>query len=208
MYVPTHFQTEDPGTLEAFIRANNFGVLVSVHEGIPIASHLPFLYDRNAGGSGMLIGHMARGNPQWRSLANGQTVLGIFQGPHAYISPTWYASPGVPTWNYAVAHVYGKAKLVEEDGALWRILERLVGFHESGNLNPWKPELSSEMRVRMLGAIMGFEIEITEIQGKFKLNQNRSREDQRGVVAQLAQAGSDSAKALAKLMTANLDRQP
>ena len=156
----------------------------------------------------MLIGHMARGNPQWRSLANGQTVLGIFQGPHAYISPAWYSSPGVPTWNYAVAHVYGKAKLVEEDGALWGILERLVDFHESGNLNPWKPELSPEVRVRLLGAIVGFEIEVTEIQGKFKLSQNRSREDQRGVVAQLAQADSDSATALAELMAANPNRQP
>jgi transcriptional regulator len=208
VYVPEHFKEEDAERLEALIRAYNFGVLVSVHEGQPIASHLPFLYDRRAGNHGRLIGHMARGNPQWKSLADGQTVLAVFQGPHAYISPAWYESPGVPTWNYAVAHLYGKAALVEEPHALERIVRRLTAFHEPGDPEAGAPEVSPEVWTRLLGMIVGIEIEVMEIQGKFKLNQNRSREDQRLVAEALARGGSESATALAGLMGANLERTP
>ena len=205
MYLPGHFTESDPDRLEALIQGNSFGVLVSVHEGLPVASHLPFLYDRHAGVHGRLIGHMARGNSQWKSLADGQTVLAVFQGPHAYISPSWYESPGVPTWNYAVAHLYGKAALVEERDALEDIVRRLTAFHEHGGREAGAPGVSPEMWSRLLGMIVGFEIEVTEVQVKFKLNQNRSREDQRRVVEALTQGGSESATALARLMAANLE---
>ena len=205
MYLPAHFTESNPDQLEALIQENSFGVLVSVHEGLPVASHLPLLYDRHAGAHGRLIGHMARSNSQWKSLADGQTVLAVFQGPHAYISPSWYESPGVPTWNYAVAHLYGKAALVEERDALEGIVRRLTAFHEHGDREAGAPGVSSEMWSRLLGMIVGFEIEVTEIQGKFKLNQNRSREDQRRVVEALGRGGSQSATALARLMAANLE---
>jgi transcriptional regulator len=208
MYVPEHFKEEGADRLETLIQAYSFGVLVSVHEGLPIASHLPFLYDRHVGKNGRLIGHMARGNPQWKSLADGQTVLAIFQGPHAYISPAWYESPGVPTWNYAVAHLYGKATLVEDQHALEKVVQRLTAFHEQDDREAGAPGVSPEIWSRLLGMIVGFEIEVTEIQGKFKLNQNRSREDQRRVAETLARGGSESATALARLMTANLERTP
>jgi transcriptional regulator len=205
MYLPAHFIENDPARLETLIRGNSFGVLVSVHEGLPVASHLPLLYDRHVGKNGRLIGHMARGNPQWKSLADGQTVLAIFQGPHAYISPSWYESPGVPTWNYAVAHLYGKAALIEERDALEGIVRRLTAFHEPGAGEAGAPGVSPEMWSRLLGMIVGFEIEVAEIQGKFKLSQNRSREDQRRVAEALGRAESPSGTALARLMTANLD---
>jgi transcriptional regulator len=208
MYVPGPFQELDLDRLEALIRANSFGVLVSVHDGRPIASHVPFLFERGGGSNGTLIGHLARANPQWHSLADGQTVLAIFQGPHAYISPSWYESPGVPTWNYAVVHLYGKARLVEEEGLVWGIVERLTRLHEAGTADPWSPALSPDVRTRLLGGIVGFEIAVAEVQGKFKLNQNRSAEDQRRVAERLTQTGSDSALALARLMASNLPTTP
>ena len=100
MYVPSHFAESDPATLHDFIERYSFGLLVSQVDAVPFATHLPFLLDRTAGPHGMLIGHMARANPHWESLRD-QTALAVFSGPHAYISPTWYAAANVvPTWNY------------------------------------------------------------------------------------------------------------
>jgi transcriptional regulator len=205
MYVPEYFKEDDPERIEALIRAHSFGLLISVQEGLPCASHLPFLYDRSAGGHGKLIGHMARSNPQWNSLAHGQKVLAIFQGPHAYVSPAWYSMPGVPTWNYAVAHLYGLPRLIEDEGALEGIVQRLTAVHESMYREPWIPHLSGERWSRLLGMIIGFEIEVTEIQGKFKLSQNRPLDDQRRVIEQLERSGSQLASGVARLMAANLD---
>jgi transcriptional regulator len=104
MYIPTQFKEENFERLVTLIEDYSFGTLVSTHEGLPFVSHLPFLFEKDAATPGKLIGHMARANPQWQHLAQGQTVLAVFQGPHAYVSPTWYAAQGVPTWNYAVVH--------------------------------------------------------------------------------------------------------
>src|SRR5262245_55708329 len=104
MYIPTAFAETDPGTLFGFIEAYSFGLLVSTHQGGPFASHLPLLLEREAGPHGTLLGHMARANPQWHDL-DGQEVLAVFSGPHAYVSPTWYESEQVvPTWNYVAVH--------------------------------------------------------------------------------------------------------
>ncbi len=205
MYIPEHFKEDHPERIEALIREHSFGLLVSVQEGLPCASHLPFLYDRSAGGHGKLIGHMARSNPQWESLAQGQPVLAIFQGPHAYISPAWYGTPGVPTWNYAVAHLYGLAHLIQDQRALEGIVQQLTAVHESTYREPWVPHLLGERGSRLLEMIIGFEIEVTEIQGKFKLSQNRPLDDQRRVIEQLERSGSDLESAVARLMAANLD---
>ena len=114
MYVPTAFAETDEGKLHEFMQAYSFGLLVSTHGGEPFATHLPFLLDRNAGPHGTLVGHMARANPHWHDL-EGQTVLAVFSGPHAYISPTWYESENVvPTWNYVAVHAYGICRLVND----------------------------------------------------------------------------------------------
>src|SRR5437870_7511814 len=98
MYIPEHFREDDPQRLEAFLRDYSFGALVTVVDGKPFASHLPFMFDAARGEKGMLTGHMARANPQWGHLAGASTVLAIFEGPHTYVSPAWYAHYGVPTW--------------------------------------------------------------------------------------------------------------
>jgi transcriptional regulator len=205
MYLPEAFREEDSTRLEALVRRHSFGTLVSVQGGQPFASHLPLLLDTGLQRHGKLLGHMARSNPQWQSLAQGQRVLAIFQGPHAYVSPSWYRTPGVPTWNYAVVHVYGTARLIENPEALVELVTRLTAISEGDSAAAWTPDLSSEMQQRMLRMIVGFEVDIQEVQGKFKLNQNRSTEDQRRVIQRLRQRGSAGGIAVADLMADNLE---
>ncbi len=205
MYLPEAFRENDSTRLEALVRCHSFGTLVSMHEGHPFASHLPLLLDTGLERHGKLLGHMARSNPQWESLADGQRVLVIFQGPHTYVSPSWYGAPGVPTWNYAVIHVYGTARLIEEPVALGEVLTRLTAVYEGDSATAWTPDLSGEMVQRMLRGIVGFAIDIQDVQGKLKLSQNRSVEDQRRVIERLRQGGSAEGIAVAALMAENLD---
>src|SRR5688572_28495402 len=139
--MPEHFRIDDRERLGAFLRDYSFGALVTVDDGVPFANHLPFIYDSGLGPKGLLSGHMARANPQWRHLVKASSVLAIFEGPHTYISPSWYANPGVPTWNYAVVHVYGKPS-VRDKAAVANIVERLTTIHEAVNAEPWKADLT------------------------------------------------------------------
>lgn len=196
MYLPPHFRETDEAALAAFIDAHSFGALTTVVEGKPFATHVPFLYERE---QRTLHCHIARANPQWTHFAASPDVLVMFLGPHGYISPTWYASAdAVPTWNYAVVHVYGRARAVDDAALTGQHVERLAARYESGSAAPWVPRYDR----RRLAGIVGVEIEITEIQGKLKLSQNRPRADHEGVVAKLRASGTDNDVALAKMMEA------
>ncbi len=204
MYLPEAFAEADLTRLETLVRSYSFGTLVSMHGGRPFATHLPMLLDGGLERHGKLLGHLARANPQWESLADGQCVLAIFEGPHTYVSPSWYSTPGVPTWNYAVVHVYGTARLIEAPEALGELVTRLTAVYEGDSGAAWTPDLSGQMERRLLRAIVGFEIDIQEVQGKRKLNQNRPIADQRGVIERLRQGGSANGLAVAELMEENL----
>ncbi|EQD45419.1 Negative transcriptional regulator [mine drainage metagenome] len=158
MYIPEHFKETNPERIAALIEGHPFGALVTAPDGVPFVSHLPFLFESTAGAHGRLLGHMARANPQWQHLTAASDVLAVFQGPHAYVSPSWYSSPGVPTWNYAVVHLYGKASLIENEAELEALIERLTTAYESPMPNPWKPNLEGERRTKLLNMIVGFEI--------------------------------------------------
>ncbi|MBI2783240.1 MAG: FMN-binding negative transcriptional regulator [Gammaproteobacteria bacterium] len=201
MYLPKHFKETNPEHIAALVQSYPFGALVTAPDGMPFVSHLPLLFDSTAGAHGKLLGHMARANPQWQHLAASGKALAVFQGPHAYVSPSWYASPGVPTWNYAVVHLYGKARLIEDEAKLEGLITRLTHIYESPVPSPWKPDFSGERHAKLLGMIVGFEIEITDVQGKFKLSQNRPAEDQRRVIEALSQSSDPLATSVAKLMT-------
>jgi transcriptional regulator len=196
MYLPKHFVEDDRNGLAAFIDEYAFGVLVTVFEGRPFASHIPFIYER---GANVLLGHVARANPQWQHFSNGADVMVLFQGPHAYVSPSWYLAPGVPTWNYVVAHVYGTAQVLADETRTRSIIERLTEKYERNNNPPWVPQYEQ----RHLDAIVGIEVKVKEVQGKFKLSQNRSAADRAAVVANLKATGSENDAALAKLMERN-----
>jgi transcriptional regulator len=205
MYIPAAFAKTDQATLHCFIEQHSFALLVSQDGAEPMASHLPFLLERDCGPCGRLIGHMARANSQWRS-AVGQKVLVTFAGPHAYISPSWYeADSVVPTWNYTAVHAYGTLRLVEEPAALRDIVARMVTHYEGSRPSPWDLDSQpAEFIERMLAAIVGFEIDIERLEGKWKLSQNQPAERQEKVVRALRQSESPDDLAVADLMQAGL----
>lgn len=201
MYIPASFAEGDVKALHGLMQRHDFATLVTVEDGVPIASHLPFLLEAGAGEKGTLLGHVARANPQWRGFAESAALV-IFSGPHAYVSPTWYAGgPNVPTWNYAVVHAYGRARVIEDPAAARSVIRRLVARHEGGRPDPWSMEsVPGDFVSRLLAAIVVFEIPIQRLEGKFKLNQNKKAEDRDGVVANLRRSGDPGASALADLM--------
>ena len=203
MYVPTSFAENDLETLQELMRRDAFATLVSTQDGVPVASHIPFALDARRGAYGTLLGHVARANPQWRSFGGGEALV-IFQGPHAYVSPTWYAGgDNVPTWNYAVVHAYGLPRLIEDPAAARAVIELLVAAYEGGRRRPWTTATPPASFVeRLLGAIVVFEIPIERLQGKFKLSQNKTEADRAGVIAGLRAEGDAATRALAELMAA------
>jgi len=207
MYLPKSFQIEDLPELHTFIQSFNFATLVTQHDGAPFATHLPFLLDAERGPQGTLLAHLARANPQWRDFAAGAEALVIFQGPHAYISPSWYEThPSVPTWNYAVVHAYGVPRIVEDQATLHHMLETLVDTHEAGFAQPWRMDLPQEYLDKMMRAVVGFEIVITRLEGKLKLSQNRSEHDQQRVAEALGQSRNHLDVDLAEMMGGRADR--
>ncbi|MEP7217410.1 MAG: FMN-binding negative transcriptional regulator [Bacteroidota bacterium] len=200
MYLPAHFRETDRGKLFRFVQEYNFGALVSVHDGLPFATHIPFLLDES-GESGMLTGHIARANPQWRDVEDGREALVIFQGPHGYITPSWYQEElSVPTWNYTAVHIYGVPRIITDPDALLGILERLVERQERGFERQWKFDSSAEWIRSQVTGIIGLEIPIARMEGKLKLNQNRSEEDRVGVIAALGESGHHGDNDLASFM--------
>jgi transcriptional regulator len=144
---------------------------------------------------------MARANPQWQHFLNGQEVLVIFQGPHAYISPSWYkTSPAVPTWNYAAVHAYGMPALITDETRLLALLRETIATYERSFPLPWPGDLPEEFRDRMMRGVVGFEIPLSRIEGKFKLGQNRSAEDRQSIYEALLDSADPTSRALAEMM--------
>jgi len=192
VYIPNCFEVTDKEEIFAFVELNAFGQLISNVGDKPFATHMPFLLSDD---KTKIIGHLALQNPQHSDL-NGQEVLITLQGPHDYISPSWYASPGVPTWNYQAVHIYGNASVFSGIERIKSVVDALTQKYESSFQQPWQPEY----KAAMLSAIVGVEISITEIQCKYKLSQNRSEQDREQVVTQLNEIGS---KELASSMERN-----
>ncbi len=182
LYIPKHFAVSDTDKIAEFLTQNNFGELISVIDGKPFSTHLPFLFDAS---SQTLRMHMAKANPQWKHLNPGQ-VLVVVNGPHGYISPAWYHSPGVPTWNYQAVHIYGIAEPITDQEQLKNIVDGLTIDAEKTHAHPWQPDYAATM----LQGIVGIELSISDIQCKFKLSQNRSGQDQQSVAKALSDAGN------------------
>lgn len=183
MYVPAHFAVSDHEALYRLIRDNPFGTLVTSGQQGLDANHLPFELDRQAGGLGVLLGHVARANPVWKDVRDGDEVLVIFRAEDAYVSPNWYPSTQethkqVPTWNYRVVHAAGKVRFRDDEGFLRDVVGRLTTTHEAAQSAPWQmSDAPAEYIESMLKAIVGVEIGITRLVGKFKLSQNREMRD-------------------------------
>lgn len=184
MYIPKHFEIIDEAEIANFIEANSFGQLISLHDAAIVSTHMPFLYDAE---NKVLVGHLAKANPQWQQIQQ-QKVLVTLQGDHSYVSPNWYESAGVPTWNYQAVHIEGTAESFTDPDKLKSVVDTLTLQNESAYPIPWEPDYASSM----LRGIVGIEIAITAIQCKFKLSQNRSAQDQSNVQEQLAIGGHKS----------------
>ncbi len=191
MYLPSHFHETRLEVLHGLMRAHPLATLVTQGANGLVANHFPLEIDADASPHGTLRGHMARANPAWREHPTGTEVLVIFQGPHAYVSPSWYPSKQrdgrvVPTWNYAVVHAYGALRTIEDATWLRGLVGRLTATYEAAQRAPWKVEDAPvDFIDRMLTAIVGFEIPITRVEGKWKMSQNRPAEDRAGVAAGL-----------------------
>lgn len=207
MYVPRPFAEPRPEVLHAFLRQYPLAALVSVSADGLTASHVPLLLDANAG---VLRGHLARANPHWRALAESPSVLALFTGPEHYVTPSWYPSKAehgkvVPTWNYTAVHVSGRARVFEDKAELLAFLERLTAEQESAFAQPWRVEdAPSEYVANLADAIVGVEIAIERVEGKWKLSQNRPEVDRAGVLHGLEELDSERSRSVADLMKKRL----
>jgi len=200
LYVPRAFQAGDVAAVE-LLRKHPFATLVTPAGPEPFISHLPLEYRAGDGDHGALLGHVARANAHWRNFGTGASIA-IFHGPHAYVSPSWYAAPAtaVPTWNYAVAHVHGRVEIMTEPAELRALLEALIGRYEADRAQPWRLQLEGAALTAMLDAIVGFRLTIDRIEVKLKLSQNRDAEDRERVIAALRAEGYADADASAEWM--------
>ena len=199
MYIPEHFRVESAATALAFMRANPFTILVSQNSAEPFATHVPVVI-RETGGQIRIRGHVAKANPHWRYLQEQRRCLVIFHGPHAYISPTHYETrENVPTWNYGAVHAYGEARTFAEISELLDMLDDLIPTFEAAYAEQWS-SLSEPYRQRMLSHVVGFEIAVDRLESKFKLSQNRTRQEQQNVIDSLSRSSDTAISGTAELM--------
>jgi transcriptional regulator len=199
MYIPEHFRVRHDADAVAFMRANSFAILISSTDAGPFATHLP-LFVRTEEEKFILHGHVAKANPHWRYLEQHPECLTIFHGPHSYISPSNYgAHESVPTWNYAAVHVYGNAHIFDSEQDVHNMLDELMETFEPAYREQWEG-LSEKYREDMLRQIVGFEIVATKIEGKFKLSQNRTRQDQSNVIKSLENDADTVVSGVARMM--------
>ena len=206
MYVPSHFEETRPEVLRQLIHDHSLAALVTLgSEGLN-ANHIPLELDPVPAPFGTLRGHVARGNPVWRDFSRDVEALAVFQGPQAYISPAWYQTKRetgkvVPTYNYIVVHAYGPMRIIEDRAWLRGLVERLTNRYEAGRAEPWKvTDAPADFVEQMLGAIIGIEIPLTRLVGKWKVSQNRPSVDRDGVVTGLREMNDRAAQAMSGLV--------
>ena len=205
MYISKLYREEDRSKILEFLRQNEFATLVTYDGEKPTASHL-LMEVAEAGEALFINGHMSRVNPLWKTFEQNPEVLVIFQGPHTYISPTWYNHVNVPTWNYQAIHVYGSPRIVTDQEEYRAMLARLVARHE-GAASAYRLEtLDSEFVAKQMQGTVGFQIAVTRIEANYKLSQNRNDEDYHNVIARLHEREDEMSHQVAEAMTQNRPR--
>lgn len=205
MYVPPKYRISDDAAIDGFLRAHGFATLVSHGPGGLMATHLPLELARDGDGTRLLLGHVSKANPQWRELEAG-AVMAVFLGPHAYVTPTWYDHPNVPTWNYQAVHCSGPVRLVPEREMILPALRRLSDHYEAPPGAPVRFEVDAmpaELREAELKGIVAFAMRVTRVEAAFKLSQNRHEQDHARIARELMVRGDDASRAVARAMAAN-----
>jgi transcriptional regulator len=198
VYIPEFNRIREDATALRFMRAHPFAILVSTAAGRPFATHLPVLV-REVESQCVVSGHVARANPHWQYIGDAESLV-IFHGAHAYISPSLYdLRESVPTWNYAAVHAYGEAGTFSDQARLEELLREMINTFDSAYMTQWS-ELAEKYRSRMLSHIVGFEMRVNRLEGKFKLSQNRSQAEQARIVAALSESEDSAVTEIARLM--------
>lgn len=199
MYIPKLYKNENPEEIQKFLNENGFAILVNQTNGKLWATHVPLVLETNDDGKQILVGHVSKLNPQGESFKTNDEVLAIFSGPHSYISSSWYDHENVPTWNYLAVHVYGKVTILNREETV-NSLKKLVDKYEVNSENPVRVEDLSEKTMREARGIIGFTIEITSIEAKKKLSQNRDDKNYQNIIQELENTKDNQAIAVAEEM--------
>lgn len=199
MYIPDLYKNENQEEIRNFIHENGFALLINQVDGKPWATHTPLLLETNSDGKEVLIGHISLENPQAKSFDSDSEILAVFNGPHSYISSSWYDHENVPTWNYIAVHIYGKIRVLNYDETVTS-LKNLVDKYESRSENPVRIEDLSEKTMRQARGIVAFEIEITSIQAKKKLSQNRDQKNYDTIISELEKRNDSQSVSIANEM--------
>ena len=202
MYIPDIYRNENAAEIKKFLYENSFGILINQSNSKLCATHIPLELETNSEGKEILCGHLSKENPQWKGFLENDEVLAVFSGPHSYISSSWYDHENVPTWNYMAVHVYGTLRLLNEQETI-ESLKKLVDKYEKKQENPIRVEDLSEKTMRQARGIVAFEIEITSIQAKKKLSQNRDDKNYKSIITHLENSESSNEKLIAKEMLKN-----
>ncbi|MEM0519388.1 MULTISPECIES: FMN-binding negative transcriptional regulator [Aequorivita] len=189
MHIPNYFKNENLEEVKNFLIQNSFGILINRTEERLTGTHIPMEIDKNEYGEDVLVGHVSKANPQWENFNDKEEILAIFNGPHAYVSSSWYEKENVPTWNYIAVHVYGEIRIIEGDELL-DSLRKLVNKHERNSENPVSVENMSSETLKQINGIVGFSIKINEIQAAYKLSQNRNQTDYHTIIEKLEKNGN------------------
>lgn len=203
MFTPTQYKNEDIDEIKDFLRSNSFGILVNQVDGKPWATHIPLELDIDTDGGDALIGHIAKANPQWKYFREDSQVLCIFNGPHSYVSSSWYKEEEVPTWNYIAVHVYGTLKIQSEE-ALLASLHKLVDKYEADSKEPVSSRDMSAKTMRQIKGVVGFEIKVEDIQATYKLSQGREH-DHPKIITELEERDSSSIAVAQEMQKRNQD---
>ena len=198
MYTPSHYRNENLDEVREFLKHNSFGILINQTNGRPWATHIPLELDTNAGGEDVLVGHISKANPQWKSFVDNEEVLTIFNGPHSYVSSSWYKEEEVPTWNYIAVHVYGKIQILNDEAVL-DSLHKLVDKYEKASTNPISIHNLSHKTMKQIKGIVGFQIIISDIQATYKLSQTRP-EDHPKIIEELQKTNNPGPHEIANMI--------
>jgi len=201
MYIPHHYKNENIEEVKDFLAHNSFGILVNQVDGKPWATHIPLELDVDDQGNDILVSHISKANPQWKYFEENSEVLCIFNGPHSYISSSWYKEEEVPTWNYIAVHVYGTIEILDEEAVL-ASLHKLVDKYEANSKNPISIDNLSKKTMRQIKGVVGFQIKIDKIQAAYKLSQGREH-DHPKIITALEEQKTSGAKEVASMIKRN-----
>nr|WP_297785645.1 FMN-binding negative transcriptional regulator [uncultured Allomuricauda sp.] len=199
MYIPPHYNNQNLDEIKDFIRQNSFGILINIVENKPWGTHIPLELEKNDEGNDIfLVGHIAKANPQWKYFKDNTEVLCIFNGPHSYVSSSWYKEEEVPTWNYIAVHVYGTLKVLTEQETM-ASMHRLVDKYEKNSKDPISLSNMSPKTLRQVKGVVGFQVQISDIQATYKLSQTRV-DDHQKIISELEERSDSGSRGIAEHM--------